>query len=200
MSSPVAAGVSRLPSGSWIADPARSTVGVSVEYLGRALPVRFERFAARLDAHAGSRPALTGAVEADSAITADPDLARLVASPALLDALHHPVLRFRSTAIRRADEHVELDGGLTVKNRTLTVTAVGTIEHEAGAERLRIELETTVDRRQFGLAWNAARPDGGWALGTEVRVHADLACTPDRARRPTSTATPPAGRSRSLSR
>jgi polyisoprenoid-binding protein YceI len=123
-----------------------------------------------------------------------------VASPALLDALRHPVLGFRSTEIRRADEHLELDGGLTVKDRTLTVMALGTIEHEAGAERLRIELETTIDRRQFGLAWNAWHADGGWALGNEVRIHADLACTPDRAHRPMSTASPRAGRSNSFTR
>src|SRR6202035_4977868 len=50
----------------------------------------------------------------------------------------------------------------TIKDRTHNVTARGTINgpHEdiAGNDKLGLELETVVDRREFGLEWNAPLP------------------------------------------
>ncbi len=37
-----------------------------------------------------------------------------------------------------------------------------------------LELETHLDRRQFGLEWNMPLPKGGFALGNEVTLQVDL--------------------------
>ena len=39
-----------------------------------------------------------------------------------------------------------------------------------GGERIGLNLETTVDRRDYDLNWNAALPKGGFALGNDVKL------------------------------
>ena len=39
----------------------------------------------------------------------------------------------------------------------------------------RLDLETTVDRRDFGIDWNMDLPSGGPALGNDVKITANLA-------------------------
>jgi polyisoprenoid-binding protein YceI len=40
----------------------------------------------------------------------------------------------------------------------------------AGGERIGLRLEATVDRREYGLDWNAPLPKGGFALGNDVTL------------------------------
>jgi polyisoprenoid-binding protein YceI len=76
---------------------------------------------------------------------------------------------------------VELDGLLTIKDRTLPVAVAGTVvdahEDPFGSVRMGLELETRIDRRQFGLEWNKPLPKGGFALGDEVTLQVDLQLT-----------------------
>ena len=43
-----------------------------------------------------------------------------------------------------------------------------------GGERIGLALETTVDRRDFGLEWNAPLPKGGFVLGNDVALKVAL--------------------------
>ena len=43
-----------------------------------------------------------------------------------------------------------------------------------GSERVGLELETVIDRTAFGLDWNAPLPSGGFALGNDVTLKAEL--------------------------
>jgi polyisoprenoid-binding protein YceI len=73
---------------------------------------------------------------------------------------------------------LEVDGELTIKGRTHNVSARGTISgpHEdiAGNEKVGVELETVVDRREFGLEWNAPLPKGGFAVDNDVKLEVSL--------------------------
>jgi polyisoprenoid-binding protein YceI len=72
---------------------------------------------------------------------------------------------------------VELVGDLTIRGTTLPVTATGRL---AGPRRTRfgevagLGLRATLDRRAFGLEWQAELPDGGDAVGWDVEVNIDL--------------------------
>ena len=61
---------------------------------------------------------------------------------------------------------------------SLPVTATGTysptITDPFGVSRAALELRATVDRREWGLDWQLALPDGGDALGWEVEIAAVL--------------------------
>jgi polyisoprenoid-binding protein YceI len=39
-----------------------------------------------------------------------------------------------------------------------------------GNEKLGFEAETTINRKDYGLVWNAALETGGFLVGDEVRV------------------------------
>jgi polyisoprenoid-binding protein YceI len=158
----------------WISDRAGSTVGFSIDHRTGVLAARFERFEVCADAPLGDGAHLGGFVESGSLVVGDPGLAAFALSPALLDAVRHPRMAFASTAVRRADALVELAGTLSVKGRALAVVAMGTVAGDEGSDRLRLELETRIDRRQFGLDWDERTADGGWSFGHEVRVFAHL--------------------------
>jgi polyisoprenoid-binding protein YceI len=39
-----------------------------------------------------------------------------------------------------------------------------------GNERIGLDLETTIDRRDYGLVWNQPLPSGGFLVGDDVRL------------------------------
>jgi polyisoprenoid-binding protein YceI len=43
-----------------------------------------------------------------------------------------------------------------------------------GSSRLGLELETIIDRTTYGLDWNAPLPTGGFAVGNDVKLRAEL--------------------------
>jgi polyisoprenoid-binding protein YceI len=43
-----------------------------------------------------------------------------------------------------------------------------------GNTRLGFTLETTIDRTDYGVSWNADLPSGGKALQDEVTLHVEL--------------------------
>ena len=72
-----------------------------------------------------------------------------------------------------------VEGELTVKGFTRAVTARGEIAGPApgpDADRLGIDLETIVDRHDYGLDWQMDLPGGGKTLGDDVTltVHVEL--------------------------
>jgi polyisoprenoid-binding protein YceI len=126
-------------------------------------------------------PRLYGAVRVDSVDVRDENLNGHLLSPDFFDAERTPEITFTSSGIRADDGELVVDGKLTIKGTTKRVeargTVVGPVEHPAGGERLGIDLETTVDRTEFGLNWNAPMPRGGFAVEDEVTltVHLELA-------------------------
>ena len=113
----------------------------------------------------------------------DENLAAHLASAEFFDAERHPEIRFESTAIRVGEDgDVVAEGELTVKGHTKAVEAHGELVHIAedisGGERIGLSLETTVDRREFGLEWNAPLPKGGFALGNDVKLVVALELVP----------------------
>ena len=91
----------------------------------------------------------------------------------------HPELTFRSTGIELADGGTAtVSGDLVVRGVTGPVSAAGTFfpptEDPFGGIRVGLELETTIDRRTWGMHWQAPLPNGGDALGWQVEITAHL--------------------------
>jgi polyisoprenoid-binding protein YceI len=92
-----------------------------------------------------------------------------------------PYITFTSTAVRRgAGDTIDVDGELTVRDNTRPIKATGIIIGPAvsfgDVEVLGVELQTTVDKNDFGLNWNAPLPKGGFAISDDVTlsVHLEL--------------------------
>ena len=164
-----------LPTGTWQLDPVHSTVGFSVKHMVVAnFRGGFGTFDVTLDENG-----LQGTVDVASISVSEPNLNGHLLSPDFFDAERNPQLSFRSTAIRISDDELDIDGELTLKGVTRPVTIAGTVSGPVthafdGSSRLGLELETIIDRTTYGLDWNAPLPTGGFAVGNDVKLRAEL--------------------------
>jgi polyisoprenoid-binding protein YceI len=170
-----------VPRGSWKADPVHSSVGFSVKHMGAGtFRGSFDDYTVSLREVDGE-PRLEGSARVESVDVKDETLKGHLLSPEFFDAERHPEISFVSGDIRQHDGGIVLEGELTIKGITQVVegrgSVSGPVEHPAGGARIGIDLETVVDRHQFGLDWNAELPQGGSVLGDEVTltIHLELA-------------------------
>jgi polyisoprenoid-binding protein YceI len=129
---------------------------------------------------ADGEPKITGEARVESIESRDETQRAHLLSPDFFDVERHPVIRFESTAISRDGDQLTVDGDLTIRGVTKHVTAKGEITGPvvdiSDTEKVGIDLETKVDRTEYGLNWNAPLPKGGFAVGNEVTlsVHLEL--------------------------
>jgi polyisoprenoid-binding protein YceI len=174
-----------LPAGKFKIDPVHSTVGFEVKHMISTFRGTFGDYDASLDNSNGTAR-LTGSAEVASVDVRDENLAAHLQSPDFFDGDRHPEIRFGSDRIELAEDgSLSLDGELTIRGVTRPIRASGRYEHlEAdmtGSARIGLGLETTVDRREFGIDWNAALPKGGFALGNDVKLVVHLELVPEEA-------------------
>ena len=163
-----------VPSGTWTVDRVHSSIGFEVEHMVSTFRGRFEDYDGQL-----VDGKLVGTVAVPSVKVYDENLEAHLQSPDFFDAQLHPELRFESRELLIDDDgSVTLEGDLTIKGITKPVTAHGRYVHvEAdmgGGERIGLALDTTLDRREFGLKWNAPLPKGGFVLGNDVTLKVAL--------------------------
>jgi polyisoprenoid-binding protein YceI len=169
----------QLEAGIYGLDPIHSTAGFAVKHMVVAtFRGRFENFDATLTVDEDGDAKLIGTVDANSIVVKDENLAGHLKSPDFFDTERYPEFKFESTQIRRNGDQIEVDGELTIKGNTESVTGTGTLvgPHEdiAGNTKVGVTLETVVDRTKFGLNWNAPLPKGGFALDNDVNLTIEL--------------------------
>jgi polyisoprenoid-binding protein YceI len=169
--------IQQLPTGAYALDPVHSTFGFAVKHNGvSTFRGQFEQVDARLD-----EGVLTGTAQVDSVKTAIPDLKGHLLSADFFNAEETPTIGFRSREIRIAEDgSVEVDGDLTIRGITKPITATGNYAHGvgvSGSEVVGFDLEAKLDRREYGLEWQAQLPSGGDVLAWDVvlEVHLELA-------------------------
>src|SRR3954453_22015810 len=167
--------------GTYELDPVHSSLGFAIAHMGlSAFRASFDEVAGRLTDDGGSRSLVARARVESVSIPGPPEFRQhVVHGEDFFAADVHPELTFRSTAVELRD-----DGGATVRGE-LTIRGVaheiaargsyrGPIDDPFGGRRIALELRATVDRRAFGMTWQAPLPDGSDALGWEVELTADL--------------------------
>jgi polyisoprenoid-binding protein YceI len=169
-----------IATGTWKIDNVHSHVGFAVKHMVVAtFRGRFEDYAGALVADEQGRPRLEGSVAVDSIVVKDENLAGHLKAPDFFDTANHPRIEFASSDIRVRDGgELEVEGELTIKGHTHQVTGRGAIVGPhvdiAGNDKLGVELEAVIDRREFGLEWNAPLPKGGFALDNDVKLQVSL--------------------------
>jgi polyisoprenoid-binding protein YceI len=164
----------QVPAGTYTLDPVHSSFGFAVKHNGVAtFRGKFEQVDAALD-----DGVLTGTAQVDSVKTPIPQLREHLLSSEFFNASETPTIVFRSTNIRLGEDgRAEVDGELTMRGVTKAVTAYGTYGAAtglSGGEVVGFDLETAVDRRDYGLDWQAPLPSGGDALAWEVTIQVQL--------------------------
>lgn len=90
-----------------------------------------------------------------------------------------PTLSFKSTQFsNKGDDKFELVGDLTIKGVTksvkLDVEYGGTAKDPWGNTKAGFELKGKINRKDFGLTWNAALETGGVMVSEDVKLEANL--------------------------
>ena len=163
-----------LPTGTYGVDRVHSSVAFEVEYMGIGT---FSGTVSDFDATL-ENGRLAGAARIASLEVKDENLHAHLLSPEFFDAERHPEVSFSTEEAQVEGDRVTFEGEITIKGVTRPATLAGTIvgpkTDPYGNERYGLKLETTVDRTEFGILWNAEMPNGTKALADEVTLKADL--------------------------
>jgi polyisoprenoid-binding protein YceI len=164
---------------SWTVDKVHSSVGFSVKHmLVQTFRGTFEDYDATLTADGDGTLHLTGVVKAASINVKDDNLAGHLKAPDFFDVEQFQDITFDSTLVQVADGKLDVEGTLTIKGITKPIKATGEIagptETLGGVVKVGVTLEAQVDRRDYGLNWQATLPSGGLALGHEVKLVAEI--------------------------
>jgi polyisoprenoid-binding protein YceI len=168
-------------------DKAHSEVSFQVRHLLTKVRGRFSDFNGTIefDAENPERSLVDVEIRAASIDTNERDRDAHLRSSDFFDAEKIPVLTFRSTKIRRdSDERFAVTGDLTIHGVTRSVSfeasLLGTAKDPWGNQRIAFEAETTINRKDFGLTWNAALETGGFLVGDDVKVSLSVQAVPAR--------------------
>jgi polyisoprenoid-binding protein YceI len=173
----MSATATQVPTGTWVVDPVHSTAEFSVKHLISTFRAGFEDVSGKL-----ADGVLEGVVPVENIAIKQPDLRGHVLAPDFFDAANHPTISFRSTDVRIDGEELTVDGDLTIRGTTKPVTARGTITGPVDApwgQSLALQLETVLDRNDYGLSWQMEAPGGRKALGDEVVLSVHLELKPE---------------------
>lgn len=94
-----------------------------------------------------------------------------------LDVEKYPTITFKSTKIEGSRDEFTLTGDLTIHGTTKSVTLAVAFEGEGkdpwGGTRMGFSATGKIDRRDFGLTWNAALEAGGVLVSNDIKITID---------------------------
>jgi len=165
-------------------DPTHSEVIFEVRHLMSEVSGQFTEFSGVIstDFDTLDESSVTFTIQAASIDTRNADRDKHLRSEDFFDVAKHPEITFSSTKIARTgDNEFAVTGMLTMhgvsKAVTLPVTFLGEMQDPWGNTKAGFEIETTLDRKDYGIVWNKALDAGGLLLGDEVEIEINLQAT-----------------------
>jgi polyisoprenoid-binding protein YceI len=169
-------------------DKAHSEATFQVRHLLTKVRGRFSDFEGTIefDQQQPERSSANLTIKAASIDTNERDRDAHLRSADFFDAENLPTLTFTSGTIsRRVDQRFDVTGDLTIRGVTrpvtFEVTFLGKAKDPWGNERIAFEAEATINRKDFGLHWNAALETGGFLVGDEVKISLSVQAIPTAA-------------------
>jgi len=110
--------------------------------------------------------------------TAEGDRDKHLRSADFFEVDKYPEITFRSKKMTKRGDGYDVSGDLTIhgvtKEVVLPVAHLGKAKDPWGGERLGFEVETSLNRKDYGLAFNVALETGGFLVGDEVKISIDI--------------------------
>ncbi len=162
--------------GTWKIDPVHTHIGFVIKHM-MVSKVRgdFDSFSGEIVA--AENPfdsSVTVTIDANSINTGNTMRDDHIRSADFFDAEHHPNITFTSTGVRQVGEDFFVDGDLTIRGTTKSVSLK--TETPAFAQiaddkfKAGFSATTEIDRTDFGVNYNGPIPGGGFALGEKVQI------------------------------
>jgi polyisoprenoid-binding protein YceI len=162
-------------------DKAHSEAIFQVRHLVTKVRGRFTDFEGTIEyneAHP-EQSSVNFTIQATSIDTAEPDRDKHLRTADFFDVDQYPTITFHSKRItRRSGDTFDVVGELTMhgvtKEIVLPVAHMGRAKDPWGGDRIGFEAETTLNRKDFGLNWNAMLEAGGFLVGDDVKVSIEI--------------------------
>lgn len=165
----------------WAIDPSHSEIQFKVKHLMiSTVTGSFKEFGAEVELEGDD---LTSAqvrfwANTDSIFTNDEKRDGHLRSGDFFESGKYPKLSFTSTRIEGSGSAWKMTGDLTIKDVTRPVTLdvewSGVAKDPWGNTKAGLNLSGKLDRKEFGLTWNAALEAGGVLVSDEVRILAEV--------------------------
>lgn len=167
----------------WNVDTIHSTVGFSVRHMMISnVKGTFNEFDGNIELDPTD---LTDAnidftIDANSVDTRMPDRDNHLRSNDFFDVENHPNMTFKATKIEeKSKDKYDMTGDFTIRGTTKPVTFEVEFEGMAkdpmsGDEAAGFTGKTKINRKDFGLTWNAAVETGGFVVGDEIKINLEI--------------------------
>lgn len=166
----------------WAIDPTHSEIGFKVKHMMFTnVSGKFNQFEAGIenedDAFETSK--ITFSADVNSVDTGNGDRDNHLRSGDFFDVENFAKLTFKSTSIKKASEgEYQISGDLTIKDVTknimLDAEYSGLMKDPWGNTKIGLSINGKINRRDFGLTWNAALETGGVLVGEDIKLNAEV--------------------------
>ncbi len=167
----------------WNVDTVHSTIGFSVRHMMISnVKGTFNEFDGKIEADPTD---LTDAnieftIDANSVDTRMSDRDDHLRSADFFDVENHPNITFKATDIvKKSEDKYDMTGDFTIRGTTNQVTFDIAFEGAAkdpmsGDQAAGFTGSTKINRKDFGLTWNAALEAGGVVVGDEIKINIEI--------------------------
>ncbi len=167
--------------GTYSIDPAHTRLGFVARH-AMVTKVRgaFTEFSgtAHVDTADPSKSSVSITIVADSITTGQQQRDDHLRSGDFFDSEEHPEITFVSTSVDRDGDEWTVTGDLTIKGVTRPVSVpfkyTGSAKDPYRNIRIGFEGEGTINRKDWGLTWNAALETGGVMVSDKIKLEFDV--------------------------
>jgi polyisoprenoid-binding protein YceI len=133
----------------------------------------------RLDEKDFAKSQFEGEIDVASVDTGNADRDNHLRTNDFFDAPNHPKITFKSTKIEpKSEGEFVVHGDLTIrgvtKNIALDVEFSGTSKNPYGKTVAGFSAHTTINRKDFGVSFNAVLETGGIAVSEKVKIEIEV--------------------------
>jgi polyisoprenoid-binding protein YceI len=171
--------------GDYTVDPMHSRIGFVVRHaMVTKIRGAFNDFDAELhiDAADPSKSSASVVIQTKSIDTRNADRDAHLKTNDFFGMDEHPTITFQSTSAEKVDDETyRVSGDLTIRGVTKPVSIdlefLGAANDPMGNFRLGFEGSVVVNRKDWGITWNAPLETGGVLIGDKVTLDFDLSAT-----------------------
>ncbi|MNY02527.1 hypothetical protein D3C86_1350990 [compost metagenome] len=166
----------------WQIDASHSHVGFSVKHMMvSTVKGQFKTYSGSLDINEQdlTKSVISGEIEVASIDTRDNGRDDHLRSADFFDVANHPKITFQSKRIEaKGGNEYQVTGDLTIRGVThevvLDAEYHGLAKDPWGGTRTGFTVTGQINRKDFGLVWNAALETGGVLVGEKIKLELEI--------------------------
>ena len=174
--------VDSLTSTKWAVDPTHTEVQFKVKHLViSTVTGTFNSFSGNVTSEGDDfdNAKVEFSIAANSIDTNNADRDGHLKGPDFFNAEKYPSLTFKEGTLKKTSAHAyTLVGQFTIRDVTKTIELDvehgGTVKDPWGNTKAGFEINGKINRKDFGLTWNALTETGGMVVGEEVKLHINV--------------------------